>query len=108
MHWVSRVRRTAALAGLFALLVPLTAVKAADRLTAKPQGAAKAAAAAAAAASTMVRLNRLTIDTAKPLAAVAPNLSAGPSPTSWIVQLNRPSTSDQVDAIKAAGLRVVA
>src|SRR4051812_11725001 len=81
-------------------------------LAAVPHGAQRAAADVngvdVAPASTLLRLNRVTLDTAAATPAVAPALSAGLAPTSWVVQLRSASTPDQVDALRAVGLRVVA
>src|SRR2546421_4824674 len=72
-------------------------------------GRAKAATPSQAGAmSTLLRLNRATIDTSKAMPAPPAGLAFRSSPTSWIVQLTDRSSDDQLAGLRAAGLRIVA
>jgi hypothetical protein len=69
---------------------------------------AKAATASAAGPTSLLHLNRLTIDTTAPIPTPPPGLAVDSSPTSWIVQLNGVSTGEQLEGLRAAGFRIVA
>lgn len=55
----------------------------------------------------LLKLNRTVLDTSAALPAVPAGLAAGMSPTSWVVQLVGPAAPGWLEALEAAGLRLV-